>query len=113
MGEHDRTLGHRVDIHRQAQIAQILQEGRIEQGAAGRGVQRGQIGDILLAEAERLHQVGQLGHAAGHRVASLEGIVAEVHGEAGLLARFLGVPVALGHGDLVQIGEQRVVHVHE
>ena len=37
--------------------------------AAGRGVQRGQIGDVLLAEAERLHQVGQLRHAAGHRVA--------------------------------------------
>ena len=114
--EHRGALFHAVDIRPQAQRAQMLEERGFEQRTASGSLQRSQIGDILFGEAIVLHQLGQLRHAASDSVSAFEGVIAEVHDETGFLdlaAHPLALPVALGHGDLVQIGEQRKIpHFH-
>ena len=79
--------------------------------AAGR-VERAQVGHVLVRERELVHEVGQLRHAARDGVAALERVVAKVHVEAGLRVALAGLPIALRHGELVQVSQQRVVDLH-
>ena len=103
---------HRVDVDRQVQIGKPGEEFRSEERAAGRSLERAQVGAVLFGEGEGLDHFGQLVHAAGHRVAAVEGVLAEVHMEARLLVALVGQPVALGHRQLVEIGVHREIKCH-
>ena len=49
-------------------------------------------------------------HAAGDGVAALKRVVAKRHVEAGLRLPLSALQIPLCHGELVQVGEQRVVN---
>ena len=110
--EHDGALEHRVDVHTQLEGTQVVEELRLEQLAAAGRVERAQVGHVLVRERELVHEVGQLRHAARDGVAALERVVAKVHVEAGLRVALAGLPIALRHGELVQVSQQRVVDLH-
>ena len=105
-GKHDGAFDDGVNVHIKMEGAQMLQELGLEELAAGGRRKRGQVGQVLFREVEVPHDVGQLRHAAGHRVAALEGVVAEEHVEAGLGFGFTGLPIALRHGEFVEVGQQ-------
>ena len=116
VGEHDRALGDRVDVAAQAQLAQLAQEGRVEERPAVVAEEAAQVGDVLGREVEAGQVVESAGEAAGHREAAAEGVSPEEEVEHGLLLRPARVTVGLGHGQLVQVrreGERGPVDVGE
>ena len=115
MREHHSAFGHGIDIHTQRERAQVIQELRLEQLAPARRVKACQIPHVIGAEPESFYELGELIHAAGDSVAAAERIVAEIRMEARLRGALPRFPIALGHGQLIQVGEQLVavfpVHV--
>ena len=116
VGEDDRALGDGVDVAAQAQLAQLAQEGGVEERTAVVAEEACQVGDVLGREVEARQVVERAGEAAGHREAAAEGVAPEEEVEDGLLLRPARVPVGLGHGQLVQVrreGERGPVDVGE
>ena len=105
--ENELTLRHGVDVHVHAEVAQILEERRFEERAAGGCLERGEVVDVLGRESRVLHEVGELGGAAHHAVGAPEGMVAVERGEAIELVELAALPQTLCHGELVEIREQR------
>ena len=105
MREHRCALAHRVDVDRQLEVAQVVDERRLEQRPAARGGKRAEVGEVIFGEAEALHQIRQVRHAARDGVAALEGVVAKRHVEARLGVRLAALQIALRHRELVQVGE--------
>ena len=113
VGEHDGSLANGIDVDRQFEIGQVIKESLLEKLAATRSGKARKVLDVLFAERASLHELGQLIHAAGNRIAALERVVAEIHMEARLGVGHAVFPVTLRHGDLVQIGEQCVIDGHK
>ena len=107
--EHELALGHGVDIHMHTEVAQVVEEAGLEQRTARRRFERPKVGDVLVGEAKVLHQIGQVGGAAHHRVRAPKGMVAVECGEAILLVHLAALPEPLGHGELVEVREERYV----
>ena len=99
------ALGDGVDIYMRTKIAQVVEESRLEHRAAGRGLERGEVVDILGRKAQVLDQLGQLGGAAHDGVGATKGMVAVKRGKTTLFIGLAALPQALGHSELVQIGE--------
>ena len=112
MGEHDGALANRVDIAGELEVGKVFEEALVEQRTAARSLKTREIHDVFRGKAERLDHLGKLIHAARHRVTALERVLAEIHVETRLLIGLARVPIALRHGQLVQIGHQSVVDVH-
>ena len=115
MREHHGALVHGVDVNAQRERAQVLQKRRLEQPPPARRIKASQVLHVLSAEREPVDELGKLVHAAGDGIAAAEGIVAEIRMEARLRGALPRFPIALGHGQLIQVGEQLVavfpVHV--
>ena len=111
-GEDHGAVGHGVDVDLQLHAAQPLQEGLIKQRRSAGGLEASEVVDVAVVEAEALDELDHLVHAAAHRVAALEGVVAEEHVEAGLDAGLELLPVALRHRELVEVGEEREIAGH-
>ena len=86
-------------------IAQIVEECGLKHRAAGRGLKRCEVVDILGRKAQVLDQLGQLGGAAHDGIGAAKGMVAVKRGKTTLLIGLAALPQALGHSELVQIGE--------
>ena len=86
-------------------IAQVVEECGLEHRAAGRGLKRGEVVDILGRKAQVLDELGQLGGAAHDGIGAAKGMVAVKRGKTTLLIGLAALPQALGHSELVQIGE--------
>lgn len=99
------ALGDGVDVYMCTKIAQVVKESRLEHRAAGRGLERGEVVDILGRKAQVLDQLGQLGGAAHDGIGAAEGMVTIKRGKTTLLIGLAALPQALGHSELVQIGE--------
>ena len=84
----------------------VAQELLLEELSATWCRKAGQVVDVLLGEVEVLYQLAELIDAAGNRVTSVEGVLTEGHVEAGFLVDLALLPIALGHGELVQVGKQ-------
>ena len=115
MREHHSAFGHGIDIHTQRERAQVIQKRGLEQPAPAGRIKACQVLHVLGAEPESFYELGELIHAAGDSVAAAERIVAEIRMEARLRGALPRFPIALGHGQLIQVGEQLVavfpVHV--
>ena len=99
------ALGHGVDVYMRTKIAQVVEESRLEHRAAGRGLERGEVVDVLGRKAQILDQLGQLGGAAHDGIRAAEGMVAVKRRKATLLIGLAALPQALGHSEFVQISE--------
>ena len=86
-------------------IAQVVEESRLEHRAAGRGLKRCEVVDVLGRKAQILDQLGQFGGAAHDGIGAAKGMVAVKRGKTTLLIGLAALPQALGHSELVQIGE--------
>ena len=86
-------------------IAQVVEERRLKHRAAGRGLERGEVVDVLGRKAQILDQLGQFGGAAHDGIGTAKGMVAVKRGKTTLLIGLAALPQALGHSELVQIGE--------
>ena len=99
------ALGHGIDVYMRTKIAQVVEESRLEHRAAGRGLERGEVVDVLGRKAQILDQLGQFGGAAHDGIGTAKGMVAVKRGKTTLLIGLAALPQALGHSELVQIGE--------
>ena len=86
-------------------IAQVVEESRLEHRAAGRGLERGEVVDVLGRKAQILDQLGQFGGAAHDGIGAAKRMVAVKRGKTTLLIGLAALPQALGHSELVQIGK--------
>ena len=99
------ALGDGVNVHVCTKIAQVVEESRLEHRAAGRGLERGEVVDILGRKAKVLDQLGQLGGAAHDGVRAAKRMVAVKRRKTTLLIGLTALPQALGHSEFVQVGE--------
>ena len=99
------ALGHGVDVHVRAEVAQVVEELGLEHRATGRGLKRREVVDVLGRKAQVLDQLGQLRGAAHDGVGAAKGMVAVKRRKTTLLVGLAALPQALGHSELVQIGE--------
>ena len=110
--KHGRAFGNGADVDGELDSAQPCEKRRIKQrGLAGR-LQRGEVLDVVIGEAKAIDELGYLVGAAEDAVTSAKGIIAIERVEARISIDLALRPVALGHRDLVQIGEQRHVARH-
>ena len=99
------ALGHGVDVYMRTKIAQVIEESRLEHRAAGRGLERGEVVDVLGRKAQILDQLGQFGGATHDGIGAAKGMVAVKRGKTTLFIGLAALPQALGHSELVQIGK--------
>ena len=103
------ALGHGMNREVEVVVAQVLEEGGLEHGAAARCGNAGEILDVLVVEDEVLDEVWNLAHAAGDGIAAAKGVLAEERVERCLRVHEARLPEALGHGELVEVGVERDV----
>jgi len=103
--KHELALGHGVDIHVRTEVAQVVEECRLKHRAAGRSLERSEVVDVLGRKAQVLDKLGQLGGAAHDGIRAAKGMVAVKRRKTTLLIGLAALPQALGHSELVQIGE--------
>ena len=104
-GKHDPSLVHRVDVALELEVAQVVEEALVEEKAPVRSGEGSQVVEVFLHEVEVLQELLGPGQAAGHGEAAAEGVVAEVEMEDRLLAVRARLPVRVGHGQLIQVGQ--------
>ena len=99
------ALGHGIDVHVRTEVAQVIEELGLEHRATGRGLKRREVVDVLGRKAQVLDQLGQLGGTAHDGVRAAKGVVTVKRSKTTLLIGLTALPQALGHSELVQIGE--------
>ena len=99
------TLGHGVNVHVRAKVAQVVEECGFKHRTAGGSLKRGEVLDILGRKAQILDELGELGGAAHDGVRAAKRMVTVKRRKTTLLIGFTALPKALGHSELVQIGE--------
>ena len=105
--EDHRALGNRVDVHVELEGAEPVEEGRLEEGLPVGAHLPGQEGEVVLRERVVKREVDGVGQAGRHRVAALERVAPERQVEDRLLPRHPALPRRRGHGELVEVGEER------
>ena len=107
--EDQRPLGETVHLAGQLQPAQISQKVGLEYRPAVVTGQAPQIGDILGAESVSVQGFNDAGQPAGNGKTTPEGCAAEGEVEDGFPVLPPGLPIAIGHGQLVEIGQEGVL----
>ncbi len=106
LAEDHRPLGHGVEVAAEAQGAEVIQEPRLEERPAVVALDPRQIVEVLVLEPQALHVFDGGLEPAGHGEAAAERVLAEGEMEARPLLRRPRLPIAIGHGELVEIGEE-------
>ena len=88
---------------REPEVPQVVEKGGLE------GAEPGEILQVLVGEAQTLHQVEELFQAGEDGEAVVRRQFAEGVVEAGVQVFATGLPVAGHHGELVVVGQQRQV----
>ena len=99
------ALGHGVNVHVRVEVAQIVEECGFKHRTAGGSLKRGEVLDVLRRKAQILDQLGELGGTAHDGVRAAKRMVTVKRGKTTLLIGLAALPQALGHSELVQIGE--------
>ena len=100
VGEDGGALRHRPNVAGEAEVFQIIQKGFAEQLFSP------QVGDILFGEGEAFQVVHQLLHTRHDRQTAVIRHPAEEHIEVGDAVPAALPKKAVGHGELVKIGQQ-------
>ena len=107
VGEDDRALRDGIDVAREAQRLQVVQEDGVEEGPTIAAVERREVGHVLGGKAEVGQEVHDSGQAAGDREAASEGVLPEEEVEDRPLCRRPRLPVGVGHRELIEVGQRR------
>ena len=94
-----------VDVRGQAQGAEVIEEGALEERLAVVAGQGREVAERSGFEAEIVQPVDDRLQSAGHRIAALERQLAEGQTEHRLALGATGAPVGVGHGQLVEVGQ--------
>ena len=107
VGEDDGPLGHGVDVDGQLHPSEVRRGTRgSKRRLPSLPVEPVEVGDVLAIEPEAPDQLDGRREPAGDGEAALEGVAPEEQVEDGLLVDAAGLPVAVGHRELVEVGEQ-------
>ncbi len=109
VGENQRAFGDGVDIAGEAQVAEIIDEAEIEEGLSIVAGQGGQVGQFVFVEVKILEIIDDIGQSAGNAETAVEGILPEEEMEDRLAFVDLVFPIAVGHCQLVKVGEENRV----
>ena len=105
--EDQRSLGDAVDITRELEVREIVQEVGVK------GVKAPKVLDILAGEVQLIEVLDQLLHAAHDAVAAAERVDTEKRVEDDGLVLILVLEITLHHRQLIEVGEQRqILSVH-
>ena len=95
-----------VDRDTRAPPREPLEKLRREHGAAARGLEVAEIGNVGLRVAEILDKRRQLACSANERETALARVLPKERGEACLHIGQAASPIALRHSQLIQVGQQ-------
>ena len=104
--EDDRSLGNAVEIASEAQLAEIVEKRRLKERPSVVAAKRGQIGEVIALKTQIRHKLHRRGQAGCDRKSAVEGMLAKEQVENSLVILFSGLPMAVGHRELIQIGQQ-------
>ena len=99
VGEEQTALGHGADAASETEFAEEFQKVRGEDARAA------QVVDAVVVKSQRFQAIQSVVYAGGDQVAPVGGVLAHVQAERGLARDALG-EIRLGHGQLVEVGEQ-------
>lgn len=106
-GKSNRAIGHGIDVAGELEPLEIGEEIRGEERLAVVALQGFEILDVAPIKPELSHVFNRIGEAANNRIAAIERIGSIEEMKDCLGAAKPSFPLAIGHGQLVDIGEQR------
>ena len=112
MRKHHRAFRDGVEVHRQAEISKIFEKAGGEQRLVIGVLQSGQEAQVILGKAEFRQPFQHGAQPCGDGIAAAEREGAEEQVKRGVLLA-LGGPVAGGHGELIEIREERRMVNHK
>jgi hypothetical protein len=108
MGKDHRAFGDSIYIAFHAQVAQVIQKGRVEQRLIILPSECCQVGEVRLAKAESAEPLNSRRQPAGNRKPVLKRRRAKEEVGHGFFSRRARLPVAASHGELVYVGQEGV-----
>ena len=102
-GEDDRALGHGVDVAREPEILQEVEEALVKR------IQAAQVRDVLRGEVQAADVLDRLLQARGDRMRRLVALLAIEQVEHGDVLRHAVAPVAVHHRQFIQVGHHRQI----
>jgi hypothetical protein len=101
-----RPLGHRIEIDGQPQPGEILQKRLIKQRLSISPLECGEVRQIVRRKVELPAIIDDAGQPAGNAESPLERLLAERELKDGFVLQPPRLPIAVGHRELVQVGQQ-------
>jgi hypothetical protein len=105
--EHDRPFRHGVDVAAEGEIPEGVQKALLEERGAVVALQAREVFEVTFGKVEALDVLDGELEPAGHGEPAAEGGLAEEEVERRLLPVRARLPVGVGHGELVEIREER------
>ena len=105
--EDHRSLRHRVHVQRELERAEVLDERGVEQRLAVAAPQRVEVGGVPFVDVQVREVVDHVAEACRHRVSAVERVVPEEQVKHRPVRFATELPVAAGHGELVEIREEQ------
>ncbi len=104
--EADGSFGQGVDIAREPQAAEVIEKRRLEERFVIGSVEGRQKCHVLRRETELPAVVDHAGQSAGNAEAARKRMLAERELKDGFVGQPARLPVAIGHGELIEVGQQ-------
>ena len=104
--EDKRAFRDRIDLAAEGHGLQRVKKCRVEQGLAIRATHLGQKGGVFRLEPKMAQKIHHILKATGDAEAAPKRIVTEEQVEDGFPVCESGLPIAIRHGELVEIGQQ-------
>src|SRR5205823_260573 len=95
------------DVDRDLQLCQVIQKLGGKERLLVVAAHRCEKPEVVLVKTERLNIAHRLLQTRRDRVTAIEGILAKVEMKDRSVTVLSGLPVAVGHRQLVEIGEKR------
>src|SRR6185437_8076579 len=105
--EGNRSLRQRIDVAGEFHLPKVIEKASVKQRLSIGAGQRPEIIRILRAKAQALQKFDDIMQPTGDAEAAVEGIVSIAQTKDRLALPQPQLPVAISHGQLIQIGEQR------
>ena len=106
LGKDHRPFRHGIDVAGRLERAEEVEKGRLEQRPAVVSAERRQVRHVRDAKARILKVLDRRGQPCGDRVAAVKRAMPKGQMKDRFPVRRAGLPVAIGHRQLVQVGQQ-------
>ena len=104
--EGDRALGHGIDLDAQLKVEQVVEEVLAKEGLVVIAFEATQVSDVAFAETKGGEEVHDVFQPADEGESPIKGVLAKEEVKNAFLLRFARFVIAIGHGELVEVGEQ-------